>query len=217
MGALSRPPPPLLYIYVCVYVYVYNNVCVCIHLYMCTYTYTDSSEWMNPSAPYTRGLDTRSLAQHMIYSERNAVKNWPPWSQVERTHFCVELILYRTYSIENTTDLPEAVLKWTLCTQKVRWKKKNLERLLSGENTLISPLRSRDALRPPCLRQFSCWESLMPYIYYIYIYVYIYHVKCVCVPTYVHIYMNVCVYYIFPPPPWVWWVEPLPLSPHTCM
>ena len=34
-------------------------------------------------------------------------------------------------SLNHVTDLPDAVLKWTLCTQKVRWKKKNFSRKAS--------------------------------------------------------------------------------------
>ncbi len=75
-----------------------------------------------------------SLAQHMVYLERNAVK---------------------------LTSLVRSSSR-SSCSKKVTFEKINrkrnrisLEGLLSGETTLISLLRSQDALKTPCLRQFS--------------------------------------------------------------
>ena len=140
--------------------------------------------WTGSAGVHTRGLDTRSLAQHMVYSEPNAVKNWPPW--MRDWHRLVQLtakkgsftrkkaqkntrsarasrgalrepsrqgaalgpgVFSRGFadfwrfactgsagvhsSLNHVTDLPDAVLKWTLCTQKVRWKKKNFSRKAS--------------------------------------------------------------------------------------
>jgi hypothetical protein len=101
------------------------------------------SGWILPRR-YTRGLDTHSLAQHMVYLERNAVK---------------------------LTSLVRSSSR-SSCSKKVTFEKINrkrnrisLEGLLSGETTLISLLRSQDALKTPCLRQLNRWESLSPWTY----------------------------------------------------
>jgi len=87
---------------------------------------------LGPAPPVcSRAGLTRARSLNTVYSEQNAVKNWPPWRR--DWHRLVQLTAQKNphSSLNHVTDLPDAVLKWTLCTQEVRWKKKNFSRKAS--------------------------------------------------------------------------------------